>query len=350
MGHRIWTDNLTRRVILEFQGDVILFSEFLHRRKDATLYVHFPCFDGVISGVLTILFLRKSRHWKFRTIRPIDYRAQDQWISFSLPRHTAVVDFLYHPQAEFWADHHATAFLSEQLRHDFEGRKGESRLYDRQIGSCARLLWRTIGASLDYDPRLGEMVHWADKIDSAAYESVQEAFSADPPAIRLSRSLAIDATGEYCRFLIFNLEEHTLEETAKSHEVQKRFAEAQELGALGMERVEKDICLQNGVAWFDVDGKGVLINRYAPYKIFPRARYSIAVVRFEESAKITIMRNPWLDFESVNLGEFLRKWKGGGHQRVGSVILEKERLSEVNEIVSQSLHKLMLNTAQSVQV
>src|SRR5579872_7540227 len=77
------------------------------------------------------------------------YHQQKEWPDTRLPRHSAVVDFLYHPQAEFWADHHETSFLTDQLRADFEARKDKSRskdesrfkdasrFYDKQSGSCA---------------------------------------------------------------------------------------------------------------------------------------------------------------------------------------------------------------------
>lgn len=47
-----------------------------------------------------------------------------------------------------------------------------------------------------------------------------------------------------------------------------------------------------------------------------------------EGAKILVMRNPWLEFESVPLGEICARFGGGGHQRVGAVALKGERVRE----------------------
>lgn len=314
---------------------------FFPWRKRAALYIHFPCFDGVVSGVLASLFLEKTRRWKFKRIQRVNYHMQKEWLDTLLPRRSAVVDFLYHPQAEFWADHHPTTFLSEQLRADFEkGDANATRFYDRQSGSCASLLWREIGPALKPEPRLEEMVRWAEKIDSAGYESVEEAFSNSHPALVLYRSLAIEADQRYCNFLIDKLKRGSLEEVSRSRETQRRFLRAQEMSALGLERVRQSVRMEGTVAVFEANSEGVLMNRYSPYYFFPQARYSIAITHSRYGTRITAMRNPWLNFESVNLGQFMRQFGGGGHQRVGALILPQEREGETDKIVSRLLETL----------
>ncbi len=315
-------------------------------RRRATLYLHFPCLDGVISGGLATLYLEKTRGWKFKTFQPVNYHQQKEWPDTRLPRHSAVVDFLYHPQAEFWADHHETSFLTDQLRADFEARrdksgfKDESRFYDKQSGSCASLLWREIGGTLGPDTRLEEMVRWAEKIDSAAYDSVEEAFSSSHPALVLSRSLATDADQRYCEFLLTQLRHASLEDVIRTDEVQKRFLRTQELNTLGLERVRQSIRLEGCVAVFEASSQGVMMNRYSPYYFYPNARYSIGITHSKHSTKITAMRNPWLNFESFHLGEFMRRFGGGGHQRVGSVVLPAERSEEAGNIRQELLQNL----------
>jgi hypothetical protein len=309
-------------------------------QKRAFLYLHFPCFDGTVSGVLAILFLRKTRRWKFKTFQPVNYHLQREWLGTGLPRRSAVVDFLYHPGAEFWADHHETSFLNEQLRKDFESRQNGSRFYDRASGSCAALLWRHVSSDLGPDARLEEMVRWAEKIDSASYVSVEEAFSNSHPALILSRSLAIEADQKYCKFLVTRLQTDSLAEVSQSAEVQKRLARAKVLSALGLERVRQTIRMEGTVAIFEANTDGVLMNRYCPYYFFPQARYSIAMTHSQHSTKVTSMRNPWLQFEGLNLGAFMGKFGGGGHQRVGSLILPRERDREAQQVVSLLLQQI----------
>ncbi|HUK48612.1 MAG TPA: hypothetical protein VLW06_13505 [Terriglobales bacterium] len=307
------------------------------RDKRAALYVHFPCFDGVVSGVLASRFLEKTDGWKVTAIVPVNYGLRNQWLETKLPPRSGVLDFLYHPQAEFWADHHSTTFLTPQLQASFEAATPKNHFYDSHSPSCASLLWRHLGASLGNESALQATVEWADKIDSAAYASVQEALFDEHPALLISKSLAIDADAQYCEFLIRKLKHSSLDEAARSEEVQKRNRIAKERSALGLERVRKAIRMEGAAAVFEASDEGVLINRYLPYHFYPDAQYSIGVVHFEASTKITTMRNPWMEFESPNLGRFMEKFGGGGHQRVGSVILENGRQKLSPEIVSALL-------------
>src|SRR5437867_9299784 len=82
-----------------------------YMRREGTLYLHFPCFDGLVSAVLASDFLEQNG-WKFnRRFCPVNYHLRPTWISSHLRPPCAVVDFLYHSDAQFWADHHSTTFL-----------------------------------------------------------------------------------------------------------------------------------------------------------------------------------------------------------------------------------------------
>lgn len=295
----------------------------------AALYLHFPCFDGVVSGTLAILFLESVSGWKFETIQPVNYDVQPHWAQMQLPSHSAIVDFLYHPGAAFWCDHHATTFLAAELRADYFARRGPYYLYDPNSRSCARVLWNQAAAALESASHLDEMVSWADKIDSADYEDVQEAMFGDAPALSISHSLAVDPDSDYCSQLVRALCRSPLSVVAGLPEVQGRANRARELSKTGLERMHQSIHFDNAVAAFDVDTDGVLINRYSPFYLCPQARYSIGLFRSSESLAIRANANPWLDFPTPNLGELMRSLagaaglgnRGGGHSRVGALIL-----------------------------
>jgi hypothetical protein len=310
--------------------------------KNGTIYLHYPCFDGIVSCVLAWEFLENKQGWHLREVRPVDYGLRADWLSTELQAPCAVVDFLYHPQAQFWADHHSTTFLTEDAKADFERRQDGWLFYDDTFGSCASLLWARLGEFLESADRYAEMVRWAEKIDSARYSSVEEAILGDSPALKIRLSLMRRNGGDYSEQLVRALRHGTLEEVAQLPEVADRYQEARSLVMAGLDRFGKGVRLeQDGIAIFDVSTTDTAImSRYAPYYFFPQARYSVGVLRAADSAKITAMRNPWLEFPSIHLGRLFERYGGGGHQRVGSVVFAGERTKEVATILERLVSEI----------
>src|SRR5258707_5892719 len=167
--------------------------ERAHMVRGASLYFHSPCFDGIASSVLTLDFLETSQNWTFEELLAVNYDSRIGWLSSSRRKPFAVVDFLYHPDADFWADHHQTTFLKPSLKQHFEEQNNSYLIYNSKSGSCAKLLWRVLAQRFDYQNRcFAELVKWADKIDSARYVSVEEAIIGPYPALNINRSLVIN--------------------------------------------------------------------------------------------------------------------------------------------------------------
>lgn len=319
--------------------------------QPATLYMHYPCFDGVVSGALAWQFLETHRHWKIECICPVNYDLRETWLSTPLQVPCAVVDFLYHPQASFWADHHSTTFLTEQARRDYEQRRGPDRLYDEHSGSCAALLWRHTAAYLGSAERYQEMVEWAERIDSASYASVEQAILGDAPALRISLSLSRGRTQEYCEFLVRQLRRGTLQQVAEHSEVAGRYEAARKKLEAGLQFMDakksspdenNEVRLEpDGIAIFKLRPPvGATISRYAPYYFFPEARYSIGLVCSKAGSHITAMRNPWRKFQSIPLDKIFAGYGGGGHERIGSVFLPGENFQEAEKILGDLLREM----------
>jgi hypothetical protein len=299
-----------------------MFRLFRKQSEHADLFLHFPCFDGLVSAVLASKYLESKSRTEWR-VHPVSYEQKSSWLACSLPQRSAVVDFLFHPQATFWVDHHKTTFLSEDLRRSAAQHPAFSTwVYDETSPACASLIWNVffhdrLGLN---EPRLLEMVLWALKIDSASYESVSEALFGDAPALRINKSLNIRADLSYCRYLFSELREKSLNEVSESKEVSSRFFQAVATDKCGLEKVQRGIIMFRDIAVGEVSTEGESINRYSPYYFFPEARYSLMIVRGKDETKITAMRNPWMNFRSVNLGLLFERWGGGGHERVASLV------------------------------
>jgi hypothetical protein len=309
----------------------------------ATLYFHYPCFDGLVSAALAWDFLEAQKGWNVDELCPVNYTVRNTWLGSELKHPVAIVDFLYHPSADFWADHHATSMLSKDAEVDYERRRAEFPLYfDEQAGSCASLLFRHLGHGLAHKPHFAEMVGWAEKIDSARYESVEEAILGDAPALKINRSILFEPDAEYARFLCKELRTHPLDYVATLEEVKKRQDEVERRTRAGLKLVEKHITMEPGaVAAFETEqNQNAMINRYSAYYFAPDARYSVGTVHSEEGTTITAMRNPWREFPSVELGKIFAKFGGGGHRRVGSVFIAKNESQRVPDVIKSLLSQL----------
>lgn len=293
-------------------------------------------------------FLEVAQGSKVEDLIPVNYELKPSWLTTSLKSPAAVVDFLYHPQAEVWADHHLTTFVTSEAELDFKNREGPLVVYDSSAGSCAGLLWRHLLTRFSYRNEFYQpLVQWAEKIDGARYDSVEEAVLGDHPALRIRSSLAVEGAQNYSVDLARALRDKTIDEVSELAWVKSKVRRTRKLLKAGLDRFSKNSHVENDIVVFDVDTSDVLINRYAPYFFFPQARYSIGILRMGDQAKITAMRNPWWEFSSLPLGRMFQKFGGGGHQRVGSLVLSQNRAEDATQILRSLLNE-MSNSETSV--
>lgn len=122
----------------------------------------------------------------------------------------------------------------------------------------------------------------------------------------------------------------------------------------GVEQLkDRVVLLDDGIVAFDVEKTDdTIVSRYAPYYFYPKARYSIGLSRHLDTVRITAMRNPWLTFESIPLGDVFKQFGGGGHQRVASVFLSGESAASAERIADQILREMRreVNLSESREV
>jgi hypothetical protein len=171
---------------------------------------------------------------------------------------------------------------------------------------------------------------------------VHEAILGDSPALRINASLALKNGEEYYEYLVRRLLRSPLGEVAQLPEVKEKFERAQSMKVAGLHELADRYTLEKGeIVVFDVEEKdGILISRYAPYHFFPNARYSAGILKTASDAKITAMRNPWREFPSIFLGKIFKEFGGGGHRRVGSVLLSGESAPEAESVLDQILQEI----------
>ena len=116
--------------------------------------------------------------------------------------------------------------------------------------------------------------------------------------------------------------------TAKTRKVNLRAIRALKLITRGLQTAERAAKLEGDVAVLRADETAdSIVSRYSPYLFFPKARYSIMSYHSAGVTKITAMRNPWNEFESIPLGPLFARFGGGGHDRVASVEVPDDGMS-----------------------
>ena len=298
---------------------------------DLTLYFHRD-FDGVASAALVLRWLRNEAAATKAKLRTVDYG--EPWSDIRLHKPCAVVDFLYHPDATHYWDHHVSSFASDEWERDFQKRKdaGDRVWCDPAEPSCASLIARTI-PSLDSQSDVPDLVCWATVIDAARYRSVEQVFASEEPALQINLALA-EGSDDFYAEVVRLLSGSPLSAVAALPVVQQRFIDARDVQQRELEYFEQRVRYEEGIVSADASGEVLRLSRYAPYYFTRDALYSVVLYRESSRFKVVCMRNPWIEFESMDLGALCQRYGGGGHRRVGAVAFlphDEERAQVVLE-------------------
>jgi hypothetical protein len=278
-------------------------------------------FDGAASAALLMALLVNTGSQLNFNFLPVDHGMEglgwDQAIpailgaDFPTEEDFAVVDFLYHPAAKHYFDHHPTAFLTTDWRVDYDMRvlKAEWGLLHELAPSCANLIWQCFPP--DGREHYERVRQAADLIDTAGYPSAQAYFDAELPEIALSIGW------------------HALTQQDKV-KVIAHLARADVQGAYEAVRervdpvvVEERLLADRSASYCEIRGNVVILDcvraglplvRFAPYLHYPQARYAFTLYQTGNDVRVSLGKNPWRDeIPGVHLGELARRVGGGGH-------------------------------------
>src|SRR5262245_45102764 len=170
-------------------------------------------FDGMVAGAILAHCLR-ARGNEVRWAG-LNYDQRADWEHFQDGRRFAIVDFHFHPRAEYWFDHHSTTFLTPELRAQY--RENEVWRWDPSSPSCPPIILKHADKHWGMPPseRFREMSRWSDVIDAAQFVDVEQALFGDDPALRVSRALAAAPEADWSDTLVRDMIDGTLEEVAR---------------------------------------------------------------------------------------------------------------------------------------
>src|SRR5271154_1701630 len=170
-------------------------DEELEALKVRVLY-HDRCFDGACSASLFSRFHREridagaSYEYHGLVHRAGALFHEEEFSGDE----NVIVDFKYSPspRVTWWFDHHLSAFLTPEDQQHFEagqadGTQALRHFYDPNYVSCTGFIAHIAQTKFGYDTsRFAELIHWANIVDGAKYESAQSAVEMEAPAMRLT--------------------------------------------------------------------------------------------------------------------------------------------------------------------
>jgi hypothetical protein len=306
------------------------------------IYLHKACFDGVASAAIAIWMLQRLKKEELIGMELVDYDVGRSWPMVPLDSGACVVDFLYHPDAVYWWDHHETSFFDAKLQRHYEKRRSATMLWDPNMPSCAGLIANCASQLGERPPsHLLDTVHWADKLDSASYDSAEEAVQNKSAARQIALSFRVDSSLEYHRLLIRSMQNLRLDEIVKSPPFRERSVEALQRYSKGLELMHENSRLEQDIVLYDLTLGSEIVDRMMPFFLFPEANYSLGIWRNPDQTKVTCNASPWRKPSGPNLGRVFAQYGGGGHRDVGSVILPRKS--------DTSAEKLLREIADAIQ-
>jgi hypothetical protein len=296
-------------------------------------------FDGMVSAaVLAHVLLERTGEralW-----RSVNYDQREDWGAFEAGRRIAIVDFHFHPRAEWWFDHHPTTFLSEELRSQYV--PSERWLWDATSPSCPPLVLRHAAAHLSYatPPRFAEMARWSDVVDAARYRDVDQAIFGDDPALRIARALTTAPAPDWTDVLVEALVAQDLAAVANREDVEKAHQRASRNRDKALQQFPPTVqWKKDGVLLYDASSNQIRRERFAPFYHHPDIRYSVGVIPTRAGFHVSAGENPWNPPTSgAHVGAIMEGYGGGGHKAVGGA--NPPSLGDARRVAAEVAEKL----------
>jgi hypothetical protein len=310
---------------------------------------HGHCFDGLASAVLFTRLLEGLDGKKMNPVyRACGYGNGQTRADFELlsGEQNAILDYRFtaSERVTWFFDHHRTAFQTEDDQRVFEAQRSGGRyFYDPDYSSCTKLIadvaWRQYGFN---DPTLDELVRWADVIDSARFESPEQAISRVEPVMRMVSVVEHYGDDKFLQRYVAELSKKPLHEVAQSKSIQEKYEPLGEKHARFVERVRAKGQRRGRVVYVDLT-ESVLdsVGKFVTYALFPDSVYSVVVGLLKSGAKVSVGYNPWsgkpLD---TDISAICARHGGGGHPVVGAISFratEVDRAREVARAIADEL-------------
>lgn len=308
-------------------------------KMDYEIYFHND-FDGIASAAAMFNFLCR-RGDKIIKFNPIDFKIKPKWSTIKFRNPAIIVDFLYHPAATFWFDHHPTTFLKDEWRKKFRN----SQFFHWKVNypSCCHLVVDELVKYYNFQPprHFKNLIKWLDIIDGANYKSAKQAINKKELALKLAAY--IDSKSNDKKLIIWLVEFLSRNSIKKifsipsvKNDIELILAKEKEALKLYKENLK---VFNDCIAVVDLSGKKVMDLNMAPFYFYPKCLYSLMLLsKGEERFHLRAGINPWQRKKTeIDIGKLMMtKYGGGGHKTVGGANFgsKKEAEKAIKEIVA----------------
>jgi hypothetical protein len=305
---------------------------------------HGHCFDGLGSAVLFTHLTRALNE------EPVEFeyracgygggqaRADDAMLS---GEENAILDYRYHPSEKlsWYFDHHRTAFASESDQAHFEARRENGRFfYDAAATSCTKLIANVARERFDVvSPALAELVSWADRIDSARFDSAAEAVDRSDPVMQLVSVVEHYGDDAFLTRLVPELLRRPLRDVAEHPGIASRYRPLGKKHDRFVDRVKKSSLRQGRVVFVDLTEEVLdSVGKFVTYALFPDSVYSVVIGLLKHGPKISVGYNPWsgrpLD---ADISSICARYGGGGHPVVGGIAFSNAEIDHARSVARE---------------
>ncbi len=275
-------------------------------------------FDGMASAAILAEALASCQGETELAWSGVNFDRTLDWPRFGLGERFALVDFHYHPRAEYWFDHHPTTFLDPRHEQSFQD-NGRHR-FDPTAPSCPPIIVTHAQEEWGWSPppHVEELVHWSNVIDAARYANARQALFGQEPALRIARSLTVAPDFAYHDRIVDLMRHHDLIRIATDEEVERCHRRAERNRDRALEAFPTTIQDRTATALLaDLRSRRIRRERFAPFFLYPEIHYAVTVLPTRAGVHITVSSNPWnRPSRPVHLGSLLKEYGGGGHEGV----------------------------------
>jgi hypothetical protein len=302
---------------------------------------HANCFDGCASAAIAGQFLAERLGERIDRVdhQPVQHQQGEAFPPDAFDADVnACVDFRYSPRADWWFDHHASAFHDPADRDRFDRDRSGQKFWDPTAPSCCGFIARVARERFGWSaPEMDEVIRWADIIDAARFPSAAVAVRLEEPALRIMTLLEATKDPAVPSRLIEALRSKPLGEVVLEPWVREPLAPILKAHFRSIDTIRGLARLDGGVVTLDLSGTGIeAANKFIAYDLFPEGRYTVVVSRDPKRAKVSVGFNPWArERRTHDIAKICEKYGGGGHPVVGAVSLDPGRIEDARRIAEE---------------